>query len=224
MLDFPGKTACVVFTPGCNLRCGYCHNPEFVLPEKIKQLKGSFIPPEVFFAFLRQRRHLLEGVVVSGGEPTMAPDLIDFMRAIKELGFLVKLDTNGNRPDVLVEALRAGVVDYVALDVKTSLGEYKNLTGPMAVPEHIQKSIALLVEGDTDFEFRSTLIKEKHTPAVIADMVAMVRGAKRVFLQTFRSGITLDPVFGSYHAFDSAEMEAIAEQFRSVVPTVVVRS
>jgi pyruvate formate lyase activating enzyme len=100
-LDFPGKIACVMFVPGCNFRCGYCHNPEFVVPERIQAMKGGFITEEAFFSFLDKRRGLLDGVVISGGEPTLAPELVRCVTRIKDRGFSVKLDTNGNRPDVV---------------------------------------------------------------------------------------------------------------------------
>ncbi|PIR76985.1 MAG: anaerobic ribonucleoside-triphosphate reductase activating protein, partial [Candidatus Magasanikbacteria bacterium CG10_big_fil_rev_8_21_14_0_10_38_6] len=129
LLDFPEKTACIIFTAGCNFRCGYCHNPEFVLPEKIQQIKTSFIDEETIYSFLQKRKGLLDGVVISGGEPTMMGDLPAFIRNIKELGFLVKLDTNGNRPLVLQHLLDEGLLDYVAMDVKTSLVNYADLVG-----------------------------------------------------------------------------------------------
>lgn len=232
MLDYPGKAACVVFTPGCNFRCGYCHNPEFVLPERIAELKNSFIPEEVFFNFLRERQGvagaqnfepLLDGVVVTGGEPTLMPDLLDFLGKIKSLGFLAKLDTNGNRPQVLSQALERGVVDYVAMDVKTSLEEYPNLVGKLVKPENISQSIGLLKQSGIPHEFRSTLIKETHPRAVLESMAVLMRGAERLYLQSFRSGTTLQADFERYHAFTSEEMTEIAQLFRKEVKQVVIR-
>ncbi|MFA9262301.1 MAG: anaerobic ribonucleoside-triphosphate reductase activating protein, partial [Undibacterium sp.] len=127
LLDYPGRVACIAFTPGCDLRCGFCHNAEFVLPERLKELAGSFIDEEHFFAFLERRRGLLEGVVVSGGEPTIWRDLPEFLARIRSLGFLVKLDTNGNNPAMLRELFDRKLVDFVAMDVKTSLEEYPGL-------------------------------------------------------------------------------------------------
>lgn len=223
MLDYPNRTACVVFTPGCNFRCGYCHNPEFVLPEKIKELRGTFIPEATFFNFLEERYGLLDGVVVTGGEPTLMPDLLDFLGKIKSLGFLVKLDTNGNRPSVIKEAVERKVVDYIAMDVKTSLAEYPNLVGKLVDPIKIKESIAFLKYDKVDYEFRSTLIKEVHPPAVLSDMAELIRGAPILFLQFFRSGNTLSPVFERYNPFSSEEMMAIAEMFSTAVKEVSVR-
>jgi pyruvate formate lyase activating enzyme len=223
VLDYPGKVACIAFTPGCNMRCGFCHNAEFVLPEKIRGIQDSFISEEAFFGFLEKRRGLLEGVVVSGGEPTIWRDLPAFCKRIQERGFLVKLDTNGNHPAMLTELLENGFVNYVAMDVKTSLEAYPSLTGPITRRENIQKSIKLLKESRVAHEFRTTLIKEHHTESVLEGMKQMLAGAEQLFLQTFRPAQTLSPVFGGYHAFSPAEMEDIACQFRLTVSQVFLR-
>ena len=223
LLDYPDRLACIVFTPGCNFRCGYCHNPEFVLPEHIIRMKDGFIPEEYFFSFLEERRGLLEGVVVSGGEPTLAPDLIEVMKKIKALGFLVKLDTNGNRPDILKKALESGAVDYVAMDVKTSLADYPQLVGSLVRPENIEASILLLKTSGINYEFRSTLVKEHHTPEIRKNMVDMVTGAKRVCLQTFQPAVTLRPEFKAYHSFSAEEMNEIKALFKDRCEEVVIR-
>lgn len=223
LIDYPNKTACIVFTGGCNFRCGYCHNPEFVLPERLAELKGSFIPSEAFFNFLRTRQGLLDGVVVSGGEPTMMPDLLTFLGHIKFLGFSIKLDTNGNRPDIIKEAIARGLVDYVAMDVKTSLEKYPELVGNRVDPKKIAESMSVLKSGMVEYEFRSTLIKQIHTNEILREMKQMLVGAKKVFLQSFRPATTLNPVFQSYAPFAPVEMEEIAEEFRPVVAEVLIR-
>jgi len=222
-LDYPDKTACIVFTPGCNFRCGYCHNPEFVLPEKIIQLKDSFIPDESFFAFLDKRRGLLDGVVISGGEPTLAYDLLGFMRRVKALGFKVKLDTNGNRPDVLDQAIAKDLVDYFAMDVKTSLAAYQALVGSLVRPENIKRSIDIIKRSGVDYEFRTTLIKEAHSAIILEELCSLIAGAKRWYLQTFRPEHTLRPEFANYHAFSPEDMKGIAEQIRGKVGEVAMR-
>jgi pyruvate formate lyase activating enzyme len=224
LLDFPGCAAAIVFTPGCNFRCAYCHNPEFVLPERVKALRPSFIPEETFFRFLDRRGELLDGVVVTGGEPTLMPDLLEFLKKVKDKGFKTKLDTNGNRPAMLRRALDEGLVDYVAMDVKTSLGEYRNLAGPLADPEAIEESMKILKASKVPSEFRSTLIKELHPQSVLDDMAELLKGAKILYLQKFRPGIVLKPVAENYHPFSDDEMEQIAAFFRRVVPTVIIRS
>ncbi len=217
MLDYPDRVACIAFTPGCNMRCGFCHNPEFVLPEQIQKLSGGFIAEETFFNFLRKRVGLLEGVVVSGGEPTLWQDLPDFFRSIKEIGFLTKLDTNGNHPEMLRSLLHERLVDYVALDVKTSLETYETLVGGSAQAGNIEQSINLLKHSGIPYEFRTTLIKEVHSEEVLSSMANLLSGAERYFLQTFRPDHTLNPLFASYHPFSRTEME---EWCRTLTPRI----
>jgi pyruvate formate lyase activating enzyme len=223
VLDYPGKVSCIVFTPGCNFRCGYCHNPEFVLPEKVAALRPSFITEEAFFNFLDQRNTLLDGVVVSGGEPTLMPDLEQFIEKIKKRGYLVKLDSNGNRPAVLRRLLQKNLLDYIAMDVKTSLPRYQSLVGPWAAEGQIAESIKLIQESGIDYEFRTTLVKEVHTPDVINEMCRLLKGAKKLYLQSFRPEITLNPIFNNYSPFSEKETEAIAEQFRNHITEVLIR-
>lgn len=224
LLDFPGKVACIAFTPGCDLRCGFCHNSEFVLPERLCTIAESFVSDEHFFRFLAKRRGLLDGVVVSGGEPTVWRDLPDFLERIKTLGFSVKLDTNGNNPRVVERLIGEKLVDYIAMDVKTALGKYRELAGAGAKPENIQESIGLIRSGGIEYEFRTTLIREHHTEAILSELGALLAGARQLYLQTFRPAETLDPAFARYHSFSREEMEAIAAGFRSPTRRVGVRS
>ncbi|OGH67007.1 MAG: anaerobic ribonucleoside-triphosphate reductase activating protein [Candidatus Magasanikbacteria bacterium RIFCSPHIGHO2_02_FULL_41_13] len=223
MLDYPEHTACIVFTPGCNFRCGYCHNPEFVLPEMIAKIRNSFIPEDVFFHFLEQRIGKLDGVVITGGEPTLMPDLRQFIEKIKNLGFLIKLDSNGGRPEVLEKLFAENLLDYVAMDVKTSLREYPRLVGPRLDPNKIQKSIEIIMNSGVDYEFRATMMKELHPAEVLESMSEMMHGAKQFFLQTFRPQKTLDPKFENYQAFSSSELENIAQIFAKNIDHVYVR-
>jgi len=223
-LDYPNKTACIVFTPGCNFRCAYCHNPEFVLPERIVKLRPNFILEETFFRFLDRRIDLLDGVVVTGGEPTLMPDLLEFLRKVKDRGFKTKLDTNGNRPAVLKRALDEELVDYVAMDVKTSLAEYKNLAGVLADPDKIAESIEILKASPIESEFRCTILKEFHPQSVLDDMAKLLAGAKIFYLQKFRPGVTLKEEAGGYHPFTNEETEEIANFFRQTVSSVIIRA
>ncbi len=224
VLDYPGKVACIAFTPGCNMRCGFCHNPEFVLPERIKELAPSFIDEAVFLRFLDERQGLLDGVVVSGGEPTIWHDLPSFLRKIKERGFLVKLDTNGNQPKVLYELLEKKLVDYVAMDVKTALSEYPKLVGSMVKPETIEESINLLRSSVVDYEFRTTLIKEVHTLEVLEAMRKILSGAERWFLQTFRPEHTLKTCFAVHHPFSLEELQSIRKRFETSINFIGIRN
>jgi pyruvate formate lyase activating enzyme len=223
LLDFPGRTACIVFTGGCNLRCRFCHNPEFVLPEALAALRKSFIPEVAVLNFLRERRGLLDGVVITGGEPTVNPDLGEFIRAVRSLGFAVKLDTNGNRPEALRSLLEAGLLDYVAMDMKTSGERYRELAGETADSEAIRESTALLINGTVEYEFRTTLIKEHHDSTTLEKLRASLLGAKRLALQNFRNGITLDPLFRNHHGFSVEHLEELRTFFQATIPEVILR-
>lgn len=214
LLDYPGKVACIVFTAGCNMRCGYCHNPEMVLPQLIRCRK-DFIPSETFFHFLETRKNFLEGVVVSGGEPTIHPGMIDFIKKIKEKGFLVKLDTNGSNPDVLKSLIDQKLVDYVAMDVKTTPPKYEKLTVLNGIWNKVQKSYEILLASPVDFEVRTTFIKGYHTFGDTEKMAHFFKEAPRYEVQNFRPQKTLDPAFGKYKSFTPQELEAIRQKINS---------
>ena len=187
LLDYPGKIACTVFLGGCNFRCPFCHNSELFMgkPEKLME-------EEDFFRFLSKRKGLLDGVCVSGGEPTLYKELPAFLARIKELGFFVKLDTNGYRPEVLKELVEKKLVDYVAVDVKNSPAMYAQTVGLETLDlAKIRESLAFLISGDTAYELRTTLVAQLHTEASIQDMGAWLGGLvpgrkpQKLFLQTF---------------------------------------
>ena len=161
LLDYPGKTACTVFTGGCNMRCPFCHNSALVTGDIAN---APHLPESEFFEHLKKRQGILEGVCVTGGEPTLQPDLVDFLGRIKQMGFLVKLDTNGTRPDVIKEAVKRGCVDYVAMDIKNSKELYSQTVGVADFDiTPILESVEFLKSGAVEYEFRTTLVKPLHT-------------------------------------------------------------
>lgn len=172
LIDFPGRPAAVVFTQGCNFRCRFCHNPELVYPHLFLEP----MPEEDVFAFLTRRQGTLEGVVVTGGEPTMHADLLDFLAKIKAMGFAVKLDTNGTRPDVLREAYARRLLDYTAMDLKAPLEKYSVITGVDFNPAVLKESMKLIVESGVPYEFRTTYDKEVLTDADIEAVRALTDG------------------------------------------------
>lgn len=205
------------------MRCRFCHNPEFVLPERLSELKGASIPTEVFFRFLDSRKMFLDGIVVCGGEPTIHGDLPDFLREIKSRGYLVKLDTNGNRPEVVRHVISEGLVDYFAIDVKHSSEKYPWLAGPGASFEKTVESARIVIESGIDHEFRTTVAKGEHTAEDIGEIARAISGARRYFLQNYRPGNVLDPGFrGS--PFEGSELERFAETARQHVREVRVRA
>ena len=183
LLDFPGHVACTVFTAGCNLRCPFCHNSELVLPER----KPALMDAESFFSFLKKRQGILEGVCVTGGEPLLQKDIVPFLRRIKGLGFAVKLDTNGCFPNLLRSLVEEGLVDFVAMDIKNSPARYGQTAGiPHMDLTPIQESVAFLLSGAVDYEFRTTVVRELHTVEDIVAIARWVQGdGERLFLQQF---------------------------------------
>jgi pyruvate formate lyase activating enzyme len=206
LIDYPGKRAAVVFTQGCNFRCPYCHNPELVRPELFRVP----LPEEELFGFLDRRRGALEGVVITGGEPTLQLDLAFFIERIKGLGFLVKLDTNGTRPDVLRDLLDRDLVDYVAMDLKTSPGRYDEAAGVKVRIDDIRRSIALLKEGRTRYEFRATACRPVCGADDIKEIQRLAGGASRCRLQPFVPGDhLLDPAICAFPQYSPTELAAL---------------
>ena len=222
-LDFPDRLSCIVFTPGCNFRCGYCHNPEFVLPEQLIKLRDSFIDESSVFAFLETRIGKLDGVVVSGGEPTLQQGLETFLRKVKDMGFQTKLDTNGALPEVLQPLLEKELLDYVAMDVKTSLERYQELVGACMRPEAIRQSIGLIKRRAPEYEFRTTVLNEHHDRATWEAMIELLKGSQRFALQGFRPGKTLNSDFSEYHKVEREELEEIAKTLRDEIEEVFIR-
>ncbi len=181
LLDYPGHIACTVFLPGCNLRCPFCHNAALVLP---RQDTPPEVPLSELFSFLQKRRGKLDGVCITGGEPTLQPDLPRLIRDIRELGFAVKLDTNGTNPKMLADLLESGLPDYVAMDIKNSPRRYRETCG-VDVLDAVSESIRLLLGSSIDYEFRTTVCSPLHTPADMTEIGRWIHGAKRYFIQPF---------------------------------------
>ena len=210
LLDWPGRTACVVFTAGCDLHCRFCHNPELVLPAAVKASRADRVPQAAVLGFLAARRGKLDGVVVCGGEPTLHPGLEDFCRAAKALGYPVKLDTNGQRPDVVASLLEQKLVDYVAMDFKHAPEKYDALTQVPGSGARALETARILAASGTDHELRTTVASGVHDAADIAAIrAALPAGIRRRRLQNFRTGTTLDPDFPG-RPFGERELEKLA--------------
>ena len=221
LLDYPGKVACIIFTAGCNLRCQYCHNSEFVLPEKIKNIP-EFIPEEVFFNFLQTKIWLLDGVVICGGEPTLQKNLFEFCQKIKDKWFLVKLDTNGHDPEILQKLISQKCVDYIAMDIKWDFENLEDLLGVKYQKEKYFQSIEVIKNSWIEYEFRTTLIKNYHSLENFSQVVKQISGAKKYFLQNYRSGNTLNPDFTG-KSFSSQELLAFKNLAIQYIPNTFIR-
>ncbi len=223
LLDYPEKTSAIIFVAGCNFRCGFCHNPQFVDPENIKEIVDFLIPEDKFFKFLDTRKGLLDGIVVSGGEPTIFPDLPEFMQKIKDKGFLVKLDTNGTNPEMIQKLIDERLVDFIAMDVKMTPEKYSEIAGIKVDGEKIEESINLILKSGLPHEFRTTVLREFHDEAEIEGIAKLVKGAEKFALQNFRNEKTLDPKFHEFHGFANAQLEQFRKIAEKFVEKVEVR-
>ena len=217
LLDYPSKVACTVFLPGCNLRCPFCHNPALVLPDR----ETDGLSTEKLLAFLETRRGKLDGVCVTGGEPTLYEDLPALLRQIRALGFAVKLDTNGTNPDMLEALAQKGLLDYAAMDIKNSPDRYAETCGGVDLLGPVKRSAALLMAGAVDYEFRTTVVRQFHDSASFRAIGPWISGARRYFLQAF---IDRDTVLRpGLSAWSREEMEGFAALVRPWVPAVELR-
>ena len=223
LLDYPGKVACTVFLQGCNFRCPFCHNSD---------LLGNDGPATIdraeLMAFLNKRRGLLDAVCITGGEPTLQPDLPELLAEIKALGFLVKLDTNGSRPDVLKRLVADGLIDYVAMDIKNCPERYAETVGlPTVRLQPIEESIAFLMNGDVDYEFRTTVVDELHDEAAIRRMgewlkrLAPDAPSPRLFLQPYADRDSV--LVAGLHTPEKAKLAAFSAVLQPFAASVGIR-
>jgi pyruvate formate lyase activating enzyme len=211
LIDFPGKVACTVFLAGCNFRCPWCYSRELVLPAEI--VKQPRISEKEFFDFLQERKELLEGVVICGGEPTINKELLHFIKKIKSLKYAVKLDTNGSNPAILEELIKQKLIDYIAMDIKvcpTNLTAVKNIRQNT---EDIKKSAEMLRRGAVDFEFRTTVVPGIHSKADFLEIAKWIGGKNvKYYLQNFRPEKTIFPEFEKIKPYKKDWLENVVKQ------------
>lgn len=218
LLDFPGKTACTVFTWGCNLRCPFCHNAGLVT-----EAFEETVTADELYSFLKKRIGLLDGVCVTGGEPLLQSDLISFLQPIHEMGFAVKLDTNGTQPEKLREICETGLISMVAMDIKNSPEKYAVTAGTERLSiDAVHQSVRYLMQqGDIPYEFRTTVVKQYHTAADFSAIGKWIRGANAYYLQNFQNtGRLID---NSVSGCTPSEMRAFLEIVRQDVPNAALR-
>lgn len=216
LLDYPEKISTIVFTKGCNFRCGYCHNPEL-----FSQSTSQVINAPDFFEFLKSRQGKIDAVVITGGEPCLQKDLFEFILKIKELGFLVKLDTNGSFPDILKKVLPH--IDYVAMDIKAPLEKYSQIVGIDINISKIKESINLIMNSEVDYEFRTTVVKSQLSPEDIFNISKTITGAKKYYLQKFRTEKVLDEKFQKETTYTEEEFKKILDRIRCNIKKVELR-
>jgi pyruvate formate lyase activating enzyme len=219
LIDYPGKVSAVVFTQGCNFRCGFCHNPDLIG----MQNTGLQISEEEIFDFLKARQRKLDGVVITGGEPLLQADIIDFITKAKNLGYLVKLDTNGSSPFLLEKLINKNLVDYIAMDIKGPLLKYDQICA-YSNTKIIQKSIDIIKSSGLDYEFRTTVLPHFHEMCDFEEIGKLISGAKLYTIQGFRSQITLDPTLKQGESFTYPQLTEIAKIMAPYVEKVVIHA
>jgi pyruvate formate lyase activating enzyme len=218
LVDYPGKISTIVFTQGCNFKCGYCQNPDLIGE------KGQYSAQEQdVLDFLKKRTSMIEGVVITGGEPTLQKDLPEFIQKIKDLGYSVKLDTNGTDPDMLEKLLKEYLVDYLAIDVKTSMENYPVIAGAKDKVEKVRSSIYLTMTSTIPYEMRTTCVPGIVDEEDIKKMAELCRGAKSFYLQHFRPTTTLDASFGRTIPYPKHTLERFKEILSEHIEKVEIR-
>jgi len=216
LLDYPGKVAATVFTNGCNFKCPFCHNSKLVLKEE------DHITDVEVLDFLKKRKGILDGVCITGGEPLLQADIFDFIRKIKDMGYLVKLDTNGSFPDRLKDILSSGFIDYVAMDIKNSKEDYaKTIDDDIVHLSEVEKSVEILMSGSIDFEFRTTIVSEFHNEHNMLRIGQWIKGCEKYFLQKFVDSGEL--IENGLHCIEKPIAEGFLEVLRPYIPNVKLR-
>ncbi len=217
LLDFPGTVSCIVFTHGCNFRCPFCHNSSLVDGPAREEISENEVVD-----FLKSRKNILDGVVVSGGEPLLHPDIAEFLKKVKELGYKVKIDTNGTKPEMLKKLVNDGLVDYVAMDIKNSPEQYKSATGVDGLLEAVTESKDFLLSGNVEYEFRTTVVKGIHTKEQLVSLAKWIKGAKKYYLQKYKcSENVLNPE--GLDSFSDEEMEGFLAEISSIINMSCIR-
>jgi len=219
LIDYPGKIGATVFTQGCNFRCPYCHNPELVDPVQY----GELIPEEEVLSFLEKRRGKLDAVTVTGGEPTIQEDLESFLETLKDMGYLVKVDTNGSNPAVLERLIKRNLVDYLAMDIKGPLKKYGTIASVRVDTSKIRKSIELITSSGIEHEFRTTVVRSQLEPQDLRSVAKLITNARLYVLQHFVPTKTLDDSFLSAKPYSPQELSTIQKNLGKERIRIVIR-
>lgn len=219
LIDYPDKICAIIFTQGCNFRCPYCHNPELIDPQNFQ----SLIPEQEILSFLKKRKGKLDGVEVTGGEPTLQPDLLEFLKKLKKLGYLIKLDSNGSNPDLLEKVIQSKMVDYLALDVKAPLEKYREIVKVDVDSGKIRESIKLIMDSGLNYEFRTTIVQSQLNPNDLVNIGKLLKGANRYVLQRFVPAKTLDKKFLEEKSYSDEELVDLKDKIKDYVGECLLR-
>ncbi len=222
LIDYPGKIATTVFTVGCNFRCPFCHNPELVYPP-VQTSASNYNVEKDFFSFLEKRKKTLEGICITGGEPTIQVDIIEFIKKIKKLGYLVKLDSNGTRPDVLKKLIDLKIVDYFAMDIKNQPKKYNQTVGAEIDIERIKLSVDLIMKSGIQYEFRTTAVPGLHTEKDFLEIAQWIKNAQAYYLQEYRARTILDPSLKEKNKGQSLDLDKIKKSIQKNFKKIEIR-
>ncbi len=218
MLDYPdGKLTAIVFTAGCNMNCPYCHNAQLV-----GKCENRFSQAEVINS-LSQRKHFLDAVTITGGEPTLQPDLEEFIEEIKAMGYLVKLDTNGTRPEVIRSLIEKGLLDYIAMDIKSSFKKYKMFTSNADDIDNAFRSIDIILKSNVKHEFRTTVVDDLIDGEDIGEITGLIQGKETYYVQKFKSSNTLDPEYRKKTSLSDTELFRIKSKYEKRLELFAIR-
>ncbi|MGZ3592355.1 MAG: anaerobic ribonucleoside-triphosphate reductase activating protein [Syntrophales bacterium] len=219
LIEYPGKIGAIAFTQGCNFRCPYCHNPELVDPDLYRECLSE----EGVLSFLQKRKGKLDALTITGGEPTIQVDLLDFIKCVKNIGYLIKLDTNGSCPEVLERLISGRLVDYIAMDIKGPLHKYRTVTRSKIDEDKIRQSIEIIMKSGMPYEFRTTVPKRLLDVDDLLEMGMLLKNAGCYILQQFIPTRTLDRQFMKCEAYSQEEMESFRDKLKKDVPVVRLR-
>lgn len=219
LLDFPGYIACTIFTQGCNMRCPFCQNAGLVMPDEFKN--NTYISTTEILSFLDSRKNKLQGICITGGEPTLQSDIIDFMGTVKAIGYKIKLDTNGTKPDIISKILSKKLINYIAMDIKNDQAHYAINSGSEIAFSNILQSIDLIKNANIEYEFRTTVVDELHSPDMFQNITDMLGHVKNYSLQYYaESENVINPI---YHAPSQETMQTYAKILMQCAENVTIK-
>ncbi|GAB6138084.1 anaerobic ribonucleoside-triphosphate reductase activating protein [Halanaerobaculum tunisiense] len=221
LIDYPREIASIIFTQGCNMKCPYCHNPNLIASAKEEQ---DFIPLDEIWHFIDHRKELIDGIVITGGEPTLQPGLFNFINQVKDKGLKVKLDTNGSNPELLSNLINQELLDYIAMDVKAPFSKNELIIGKSGFESSISKSIEIIKNSIIDYEFRTTVVPTLHDDKIIDEIGKLISGANQHYIQNFRPKNTLDPKFLEVKEFPPTKLEEFKNILLEYVEEVLIRN
>ena len=219
MIDYPGEICAIVFTQGCNFRCPYCHNPELVNPE----MYAECMTEETIFSFLAKRKGKIDAVAITGGEPTIQHDLMDFVKRVRKTGYSIKVDTNGSHPEVIEQLISMKLLDYIAMDIKSPADKFKNLTKSDICYQKITQTIELIMKSGIPYEFRTTVLKRLLDENDIVNIAHSIRNARLYILQQFIPSKVLDRRLMHYESYSREELESLRKKITKSVSNILIR-